>query len=53
MAKKYVGDTSCFALLKLIYDKLKQKQDLLNEITADETQAMWDGLNNNDPTPES
>lgn len=49
MSKKYTGPNTVKAIMSLFNGLLNSKQDLLDEINAEETQAMWDALGNNEP----
>lgn len=49
MAKKYTGNNTLKAIFNLFNRELSTKQDILDEINAEETQAMWDALPDTSP----
>lgn len=49
MDKKYTGVIAVKAVMRLFKGLLDDKQDALDEINAEETQAMWDSIGTNTP----
>ena len=47
MAKKFVGNDTLLSALTIIKNAIAEKQDLLDEITADETQQLWNKVKGN------